>query len=109
MKKLVVFLFVALLSVSTFANNAKPVEDLKSSIRTEIVKLLGHVNFSLEKNTKTTVEFMINKKGQIIVLDVDSKNTKINSFVKSKLNYKFIAPRNLAGKTFKMPLTLVKR
>lgn len=109
MKNLVVFLFVAFISISTFANNTNPKESIKSTIRTEIVKLLGKVNFQLEETIETTVEFLINRKGQIIVLTVNSSNKMVDSFVKNRLNYKVVASSNtFIGKTYRMPLKLKK-
>ncbi len=105
MKKLV--FLVLFVGTFAFANNPKANEST-SELRTQIVKLLGSANFVIEDNIDTVVEFMVNKKGEVIVLTVTSENAVINDFVKRKLNYNKITTKsNVRGKVFKMPVKLV--
>ncbi|AUC16582.1 hypothetical protein BTO06_16135 [Tenacibaculum sp. SZ-18] len=108
MKKLFLLLAITV-STSIFANNSRPAEVVKSEIRTEIIKLLGNANFNVESNLTADVEFMINNKGEVIVLTVDTKNADVETYVKNKLNYKLITNKLIVkGQTYKMPLKLVK-
>lgn len=110
MKKLVVFLVVALMSVSTFADNTKPTSEIKSELRSEIVKLLGKVDFEFNNNLETSVEFFINNKGEVVVLTVNSNNTNVSNYVKNKLNYRVVTKKSsVKGKVYKMPLKIVKK
>lgn len=108
MKKLFLLLAITV-STSIFANNSRPADVVKSEIRTEIIKLLGNANFNVESNLTADVEFMINNKGEVIVLTVDTKNSDVETYVKNKLNYKLITNKFIVkGQTYKMPLKLVK-
>ncbi|CAL2107082.1 conserved exported hypothetical protein [Tenacibaculum sp. 190524A02b] len=106
MRKLVLFVTVVMMSLSTFANNEIPVKD---EIRTKIVKLLGKVNFTIKEEVKTTVDFLINKKGEVVILEIDCASPEVCSYIKSKLNYKKVYKKlNTSLKVYKMPLTIVK-
>lgn len=109
MKKLFLLLAITV-STTIFANNSRPADVVKSEIRTEIIKLLGNANFKISKNEVTAnVEFMINNKGEVIVLTVDTKNSDVETYVKRKLNYRTITNKVIVkGKIYKMPLKLVK-
>ncbi|MGG6229518.1 hypothetical protein [Tenacibaculum sp. SDUM215027] len=106
MKKLFVLVFVTLMSTSVFSTNENPT---KEHIRTKIVELLGNPNFVLDKEVKTTVEFLINKNGEIVILNVNCETEQICHYVKSRLNYKFINNElKLKNHIYKMPLTIQK-
>lgn len=110
MKKLVVFLFVAMMSVTSFANEGTPTsKEVKKEIRTKIVNLLGKAHFNVEEEIKTTVDFLINKNGELVILNVECVNPTVCAFVKSKLNYKRVTNKsNKTSKVYKMPLRIVK-
>lgn len=106
MKKLFVLVFITLMSTSVFSTNENPA---KEQIRTKIVELLGNPNFVLDKEVKTTVEFLINKNGEIVILNVNCETEQICHYVKSRLNYKFINNElKLKNHIYKMPLTIQK-
>ncbi|WP_299105346.1 hypothetical protein [uncultured Tenacibaculum sp.] len=104
MKKLVVLVVVMLLSASSFAVNENPA---KNEIRSKIVELLGKTSFTVSKDVKTSVEFLINKNGEIVILDIDCKNEQVCGYVKSKLNYKKISSELIIkNKVYRMPLVV---
>jgi hypothetical protein len=109
MKKLAVLFFVFAMSVTTtFANNDidKRKEEGKA-LRTEIIKLIG--NYNPEKTVSADVSFMINRKGEIIVLSVTSSDRDLENYVKAALNYqsvKKVAAKRM--KVYKLPLKIVK-
>lgn len=108
MKKLFLLLAITV-STTLFANNSRPAEVVKSEIRTEIIKLLGNANFKINQVETAEVEFMINSKGEVIVLTVDTDNSDVETFVKNKLNYRSITNKFIVkGKVYKMPLKLVR-
>ncbi|CAM1351544.1 MULTISPECIES: hypothetical protein [Tenacibaculum] len=106
MRKFVLLVFVALMNVSAFAINENPV---KEEIRTNIVKLLGKVDFTIEKDVKTTIDFLVNKKGEVVILDVDCASPEVCAYIKSKLNYKRVY-KNIkkSVQIYKMPLKIVR-
>ncbi|SEC33060.1 hypothetical protein SAMN04489761_2695 [Tenacibaculum sp. MAR_2009_124] len=105
MRKLVLFVLFAMINISVFAINEKPT---KQEIRTTIVKLLGKTDFKIKKELKTTVEFIINKKGELVILDITCSNPLICEFIKNKLNYKKVHSNSTDVQFFKMPLRILK-
>ena len=104
MKKLFVFVFVTLMSTSVFSVNENPA---KEQIRTKIVELLGSPSFIPEKQVKTSVEFLINKNGELVILNIDCDSDEVCSYIKSRLNYKFIDKDvKFKNHIYKMPLTI---
>lgn len=109
MKNFKVLVFATLISFSAFANNTNPTKETKSELRTEIVKLLGKANFKFNTDLNSTIEFMVNSKGEIVVVNVNSDNTEVHTYVKSKLNYQTISTKLVKrGQIYKMPLKIVK-
>ena len=106
MKKLFVFVFVTLMSTSVFSINENPA---KKQIRTKIIELLGNPNFILDKEVKTTVEFLINKNGEIVILNVNCDTEQVCNYVKNRLNYKLINKElTVKNHIYKIPLTIQK-
>lgn len=104
MKKLFVFVFVALLSTSVFSIDEKPA---KEEIRTKIVALLGKPGFEIENDVKTTVEFLINKSGEIVILNIDCNSPEICNYVKNKLNYQIVNKEaKFNNDVYRIPLTI---
>ncbi len=109
MKKFaVLFLAIVFSSATAFANNdATKTKEEGQALRTEIFKLVSI--FESEKTVSADVSFMINKKGEIIVLSVDSENEKLEKFVKATLNYKSVKKVvSKRMKVFKLPLKIVR-
>jgi septal ring factor EnvC (AmiA/AmiB activator) len=109
MKKLAVLFFgFAMSATVTFANNdVDKKKKEENSLRTEIVKLLG--DYRVEETTSAEVSFMINRKGEIVVLSVKSQNEDVENYVKAALNYQSV--ENAVAKrmkVYKLPLKMVK-
>ena len=108
MKKLAVLIFVFAMSVTTtFANNEDDKRKEERALRTQIVKLLG--NYESKETVQAEVKFMINRKGEIIVLSVESENKNVDAYIKSALNYKTVSKK--VAKRMRMyivPLKIVK-
>ncbi|MCF2876038.1 MULTISPECIES: hypothetical protein [unclassified Tenacibaculum] len=105
MKKLFVLVFVTLISTSVFSTNENP---NKKEIRAKIVTLLGSPNFVINNEVKTIVEFTLNNKGEIVILNVDCEKTQICDYIKSRLNYKKVynAFIQSSNDVYKIPLTI---
>jgi len=103
-------LAVILGTVASFAANPEKLT-LEEKLRSEIKKLLVSPEFSVEHSISAKIEFMLNKKGEIVVLLVESKNTKMEDFIKSRLNYKLIKnfKSDAKNKKFSIPVKIVKK
>jgi hypothetical protein len=79
-------------------------------LRTEIISLLGdEIPVQVQNESLAEVAFIINNNNEIVVLSVDSKIEKLNSFVKNKLNYKKITTKGVKkGEFYRMPLKIKK-
>lgn len=107
MKKLFVLLVAIMVSSSSLANDTKPAKNV--ALRSEIVKLLGKVDFTFNNEAKAEVNFLINKKGEIIVVSVESNNTLAEGYIKRKLNYKKVAiDHTKVGRIYKFTVKMVK-
>lgn len=54
------------------------------------------------------IVFTLNEKSEIVIVSVKSQNQRIDSFVKSKLNYKKVHLKTInEDKIYHMPLTIV--
>lgn len=104
----VLFLFAT--SFATYANNTKPT-NTKDALRTEIVSMIGN-EIPVELTTKSIeaqVSFMVNKNNELVVVSVDSSNELLDTFIKSKLNYKKVkAAGTKKGEVYILPLKVNK-
>lgn len=72
-----------LLAINSDANN--PTKKLS----TQIHEMLQSNSFNVEEEELfAQVRFTLNKEGEIVVLSVDTEDTKLEGFVKGRLNYK---------------------
>ncbi len=114
MKKLIVLLFAIVLGTSSiFANNGTAEKDSNQQIREQVAVLLDNPEIKLleTKELIANIEFTLNTKGEIVVLNVDTDKELIQSYVKSRLNYKKIdvlKAQNLKNKIFQISLRIKK-
>ena len=104
MKKVNVLLVSLALFAGTLVSSAiGTASELKSPFSKEIVKLLEFPpNFNAE--VKTSVNFLINLEGEIVILSVDTKDPMVDYFIKNRLNYKTISTDLIKGKEYKIPI-----
>ena len=111
MKKLIALTVAVFVSVSMFANNNNPNETVQQKLRKEIIALLESPQFEVENSDIiANIEFTLNTKNEIVVLNVESDEDMIAYYVKSRLNYQKV---NFDGSkrgniNFKMTLKVVK-
>lgn len=111
MKKLIVLVVVAVLaSAQVFANDKNTKETTEQKLRSEIVLLLDKPQIKLEGDEiNANIEFILNAKGEIVILTVDSEKEAVEYYVKSRLNYKkvnsYIA--TTGNKVFKLKLKVL--
>lgn len=75
------------LSSSLYAND-KPTKDTSSAISQEIGQLLKNPDFTVENDILANVKVFFNDDNEIVVLTVNSESKDIDSYIKSRLNYK---------------------
>ena len=103
LKILTAVVALAFLSLS-FTNRAETKEELHQ----QIVELIGDSNDALALvNSKAEITITLNEKSEIVVISVKSDNLLLDSFVKSKLNYKKVRVKDLnPGELYKVPLVV---
>lgn len=111
MKKLaIVFLTVILGTVSMFATTPKEMP-LKEKLRIEIGRIMEHSKFLTEEAVLTArVDFVLNNKGEIVVLQIESNNLKLKTFIKNELNYQpvvALGKNNISFKRFSIPVKVI--
>ncbi|WP_430905922.1 hypothetical protein [Maribacter sp. 2-571] len=110
MKKLsvVVAAVVLFCSANVFANNGKK-GTVKKNAPTEVKSLSYQIHSFLKFNNLTQetvgetahITFMLNNDKEIVVLSVDTEDSKMDTFVKSRLNYKKVVMNGyVAGKKY---------
>ncbi|WP_128755225.1 hypothetical protein [Aquimarina sediminis] len=114
MKELTVLVFVLVLGASQlFAINSKPEKDSNPQLRDQIAVLLEKPQIKLleqEQQLRAKIEFTINTEGEIVVLNVDSKRQVIESYIKSRLNYKKIKVKasDIKNRVYQISLKIEK-
>lgn len=100
------FLLIGLFSFSAFAN--APIGDYPTSINKQFQKLLKGIDMTDLSDSKTIyVDFLLNDKGEIMVLSTN--DSQFDKAIKSKLNYKAIQSENLEYNTkYTIPLRFTR-
>jgi hypothetical protein len=98
MRKVKVFLFaLATLFITSSAMAASTGLNPESTIRNEIVKLIDHPNQDVLQGQDLTanLRLMVNGENELIVLDSGTDDVLLDSYIKSKLNYKKVNARDI--------------
>lgn len=109
MKKIKVLVIVAIIAFSNFANaSSNPEADRVDgpAITKEVSDLLKNPTFEVKEEVMALVTVILNKDNEIVVLSVDTKNEVMESFIKSRLNYKTLSKNSTSGiqSTFSFPV-----
>lgn len=92
MKKLQASLLIAALVFSSVLSAAVvKKENTAVTLTEEIGTLLQNPNFTVDGDVTASVDIMLNKDHEIVVLSVDAPNSTIEGFIKNRLNYKTIS------------------
>ena len=96
---------MAIVSVSAFANN--PVSKEPVAINQQFYKFLKGVETGVDESTLVYIDFMVNEKGEIMVLSTNNKF--LDSVLKSRLNYKTLETGDLEYfKKYTIPVRIEK-
>lgn len=90
LKMLVLVAIIAFSSTVSASTNLSEKDDEPNLISETVSKLLERPYFQLNEDINTKVEIAINKDKEIVVLSVDTKDKKVENYIKSRLNYKKI-------------------
>jgi type II secretory pathway component PulL len=91
-------------TASLFASNVGDSDAPKDEIRDQIVKLLKTPSFSVDQEYNVNISFTFSSEGEIIVLNIDSKDRDVLDYIRENLNYKKIQSPGEKDKLYKMPL-----
>lgn len=91
-------------TTSLFATNVDNPDVPKKEIRNQIINLLGTPDFIVSNEINVIISFTFSSEGEIVVLNVDSKNSDVLNFVRENLNYKKISNPGERDKLYTMPL-----
>lgn len=89
MRTIKTLLLVAAIAFSSVLSASdKPTKDTSNAISQEIGQLLKNPGFTVEDDILANVKVLFNEDNEIVVLSVDSETKGIDSYIKSRLNYK---------------------
>lgn len=91
MKKLQTSLLIAALVFSSVISASEiNKESTAVTLTDEIGTLLSNPDFKINNDITASIDIMLNKDNEIVVLSVDANNNKVEGFIKKRLNYKSI-------------------
>ena len=94
--------FASVLSASTNPTNEEP-----SVLSTEIGALLENPKFRIANDLSAEVTFILNQESEIVVLNVNTDNTQLERYIKSRLNYSKLSNKvAVKNKTYVVPVRL---
>ena len=103
MKKLQ-FLTLALFFSMTSLFASEKMDKLDADIRQQVVQLMGNVEFETKEDYKMNFTFTFNTEGEIVVLDVNTRNKEIIKFIRENINNKTIENPGVINKKYVMPI-----
>ena len=104
------FLAIALMfgTMSLFANTINNPEVSKDEIRKQIVELVESSNANLSTEAYVDLTFTFSTEGEIVVLQVNSADREVLSFIRENLNYKKIENPGKVNRKYTMSITIKK-
>lgn len=100
-----VILFSAASQASTFTPEIyPPISKEPTSIKEQVQNYLQGIDLKqLDEEKKVLVDFMLNAKGEILILSTN--DSRLDNAIKSRLNYKTISNHDLeVNKTYTLPI-----
>jgi hypothetical protein len=97
------------MAVASFGSDGDPseIKERLENVRTQISAYIENPDLTGTDITEVeaTLHFVINKKSELVVVFVDSKNDFADRFLKERLNYKLIEDNLLRG-PYSMKITI---
>ena len=103
-------LVVAITFSGAISASTNPIEKAEPISVTETVgKLLKNPYFQLKEDVTATVSIVLNESNEMVVLSVDTDNSTVADYIKSRLNYKKLSEEAVGyNKSFKVPVKMLK-
>ena len=103
-----IFVALALVLSTSITAATEPAGDPNVLIEAsnEIANLLGTPYFNVEEDISASVSLIVNNDGELVVLNVESENDQVKSYVKSRLNYHKITTKLEKGNEYQLPLKI---
>ena len=93
-------------TASLFAANGEDLKEPTKKIRAQIVSLLHAPDFTVENETTVNLTFTFSSEGEVVVLNVDSKDKNVLNYIRKNLNYKKIENPGERDKLYTMPIKI---
>ncbi len=107
MKKTMLISVLALLlfGAKTYPNDTDAINPHKS-LSVQIYEILKKNPIALKSHETTAqIRFTLNKEGELVVLSVDTEDTALEGYLKSRLNYQKVEMNPVReGKIYKLPV-----
>lgn len=108
MKKLTVLLFAFVIGAGQILASDNTKLEMEQQLRDEVALLLKSPEIKVERKDLTAdIQFTLNKNGEIVVLNVDSKKEFVIDYVKARLNYKKVIEEKIINVNRIYNVTLV--
>ena len=91
---------------SLFASSNIDPDVSKDDIRKQIIELVDNTTTVFENEIIVNVIFTFNTEGEIIVLDVDSINEDVLSFIRKNLNHKKLQNPGRVNREYTLPISI---
>ena len=95
-------------TTSSFALNSEDPGAPKEEIRDQIVKILKAPEFDVNKEMDVEISFTFSSEGEIVVLEVSTRNREVLNYIRENLNYKKIQNPGVRDKLYTMPLKIAQ-
>lgn len=93
---------------SAFANNHE-ITNSPEKASIEISALLNNPDFLVLEDQTVTVELVLNKNKEVVVISVDSNTPEIHTFISDRLNRKILKTELEQGKVYTLPVKFVSQ
>ena len=104
------FLVLAITFTSVLSANTNPIKSEPNKLTNEIATLLKNPQFVVDEDLVANVTFTLNKDQEIVVLDVDTQSSELESYIKSRLNYtKLGVELDSKIRTFEVPVRITAK
>ncbi|WP_421812558.1 hypothetical protein [Flagellimonas sp.] len=99
--------FALFATMSAFAIEGKK-GTKENNLSGQIYEMLKENQFNADyKEMTAEVRFIVNEKGELVVLSVETKDEILEGFVKTRLNYQKVELDNVApGRVYKLPVRI---
>ena len=91
-------------TASIFAASGDDPKEANKKIRNQIVNLLQAPDFTVENEMTVNLTFTFSSAGEIVILNVDSREKDILNYIRKNLNYKKVKNPGERDKIYTMPL-----